>query len=406
MNIRKMLLISKNHCMLLFLLSLCLFWGGPPLSYGDKVVGVTDTTIKIGLMGDLTGPTADAWIPLSQGAKAFFKMVNDQGGIHGRKIKFILEDDRYSIPIALSCFKKLVFRDRIFVLQAASGVGHTAALIPLVEREKIPLIAANTERRFYYPARKYIFCGMPWYSDQAKLVLKYIFNDLKLKDPTLALLYPDVASGKDTRDTLRESVKAYPVKKYEETVISLGGVDFTSEILTLKKLRPDFIYMHGFVANTAAVVKAAKRFKIDTPILVNQYGCADEVLKMTGKAAEGLMAINCFGVWDDTSPGVNKLRRAALRHNPDIPRRSAFFFNGWLAAMLFYNGFDNAGRNLTRESYLEGLESIRNLDTQGICGFVSFSPNDHKAIDNHRFYKADTGIKRFVPISGWRSPTE
>ena len=99
-------------------------------------------------------------------------MVNYGGGIHGRKIEYVLEDDRYSIPLALSSFKKLVFKDKVFVLQGASGVGHTAAIIPLVEREKIPLIAPTGERKFFIPARKYLFSTIPWYEDQAKLAVE------------------------------------------------------------------------------------------------------------------------------------------------------------------------------------------------------------------------------------------
>ncbi|MDY7034022.1 MAG: ABC transporter substrate-binding protein, partial [Thermodesulfobacteriota bacterium] len=97
----------------------------------DKVRGVTDTKVKVGIMGDLTGPVAAIWIPCANALKDYFRHVNDSGGIHGRKVKPIIEDDRYSIPLALSAFKKLVFRDKVLVLMAASGVGHTHSLIPL-----------------------------------------------------------------------------------------------------------------------------------------------------------------------------------------------------------------------------------------------------------------------------------
>ena len=99
------LLITSRHVVLTFLLVAVFMLCSIGRSDGSEVTGVSHESIKIGMMGDLTGPIADAWIPLSEGAKAFFKMVNDEGGIHGRKIHYILEDDRYSIPLALSCFK-------------------------------------------------------------------------------------------------------------------------------------------------------------------------------------------------------------------------------------------------------------------------------------------------------------
>ncbi|MDY7034482.1 MAG: ABC transporter substrate-binding protein [Thermodesulfobacteriota bacterium] len=374
--------------------------------YGEEVTGVTDNSVKIGLMGALTGIGADSWIPLADGARAFFKMVNDGGGVHGRKIKYILEDDRYTIPLALSCFKKLVYKDRIFALQAASGVGHTAALIPLVEKEKIPLIAATGEKKFFMPTRKYIFSLIPWYEDQAKLIVEYIFSDLRLKRPAFVLLYPDTASGKDTREAVRRLVKEYPVKKYKEIAFSISALDYTSEALVLKRFKPDFIFVHGYVSDTASIVKAANMLKVAAPIMVSQYACVDEVLKIAGKAAKSLLGINCFGTWADDSPGAEELRKASLAYDPNVNRRSPNFFQGWFLGMIFREGLKNAGRDVNRETFLEGLEAIKDFDTEGICGVITFGPDDHKSIDSHRFYKTDTEKKRFVAIGGWRKPKE
>ncbi|MEW6616289.1 MAG: ABC transporter substrate-binding protein [Thermodesulfobacteriota bacterium] len=373
-------------------------------SYPEEARGVTGKSVKIGLMADLTGPIADVWNPVAHGIKAYFKMINDRGGIHGRKIEYVFEDDRYSIPLALSSFKKLVYRDKVFNLLGASGVGHTAAIIPLVEKEKIPLIALTAEKRFYYPARKYIFCPIIWYSDHAKLFVEYVFHDLKLKDPTIVLMYPDAASGKDTRDTIRELVKAYPVKNYEESVFSMVAVDFTSEIMRLKQLKPDIIYIHGFIVQSGSIVKTARRFGLSAPIIVSQYACTNETIKIAGEKASDLVGINSFGTWDDDSPGVKELRKASLAYDPGVHYQGSNFFQGWFMAMLFCKGFENAGRDLNRESFANGLEAMKDFDTQGICGVVSFGANDHKSIESARFLKADIGKKLFVPITGWRVP--
>ncbi|MDY7030981.1 MAG: ABC transporter substrate-binding protein [Thermodesulfobacteriota bacterium] len=394
-------------CLLTLLLFLPVCWGrGPVVCYAGEVQGVTNKTVTIGLMGDLTGPAADVWIPFAHGIKSFFKMVNYGRGVQGRKINYILEDDRYSIPLALSSFKKLVFKDKVFALQAASGVGHTAAIIPLAEKQKIPTIAATGESRFFIPAQKYIFGPLPWYEDQAKLVVEFLFNDMKFTKPSIVLLYPDVGSGKDSRSAFRKLVKIYPVKKYEEVIFSLGGMDFTSEALALRRSKPDMIYIHGHAPIVISILKAAHRLGLSSTFVVAQYACVDKSVETAGKLAEGLLGINCFGVWDDATPGVNRLRKASMAYNPNVQRRDANFFQGWFVGMLFYQGLNNAGRDLTRENYRKGLEAIKDLDTQGICGIVSFGPDDHKAIDYHRLYKADMEKRRFVPITGWRKPKE
>ena len=392
------------HMLAISALSLILLSGDVCRSYGDDTPGVTDKSVKIGIIGAVTGPAAEVWVPGAAGVRAYLKMLNEKGGVHGRKINMILEDDRYTIPLALSCFKKLIYRDKVFAMLGASGVGHTAAIIPLVEKEKIPLFAGTTEERFYFPARKYIFSPTTWYEDQAKLVVEYIFNDLKLKDPTIALVYPDAGSGKDTRDMVRELMKVYPAKTYKEVVYTMGSLDFTSEVLSLKRSKPDFILMHGYIIDTAALMKAAKRFKMSTPVLVTQYGSVDRTVEVAGRAAEGLLVINSFGTWDEASPGVNMLRKVSLKYYPDTPQQGPNFFQGWFFGVLFHLGFENAGRNLTRETYLKGLESTKNFDTKGICGVISFGPDDHKSIEENRFFKADTDKKKFIPYTEWRKP--
>ncbi|MDY7032069.1 MAG: ABC transporter substrate-binding protein [Thermodesulfobacteriota bacterium] len=401
----KKLLLVKRHILFTFFLFFVLLLGNVGSSYGTEVSGVTDKTVTVGVIGDLTGPVADIWVLGVDGIKSFFKMVNDKGGIHGRKIKFIVEDDRYSIPLALSGLKKLVYRDKVFALVGASGVGHTAAIIPLVEKEKIPILAVTSEKRFFVPVRRYIFGTVPWYGDQAKLVIEYVFNDLKLKNPTIALMYPDTVAGKDTRDAVRKLVKVYPVGNYKEVIFSMSTLDFTSEALIMKRLTPDIIYFHGYIGDTSSFAKAAYKFGFTPPIMVNQYACVDKTVDLAGKAASTLLGINCLGTWDDDSPGMKELRKASLAYDPNVSRRDSNFIYGWFLGIMLYEGFKNAGRELTREAFVKGLESM-NLDTQGICGVLDFSPTDHKSLTNQRFFKADIDKKRFVPITGWRKPKE
>ena len=169
----------------------------------------------------------------------YYRHINDQGGIHGRKIKYFLEDDRYSIPMALAAFKKLVFRDEVLSLTpGASGAGHTHALIPLCEKHKIPLSAATNNKDFFQPVRKYIFTTLPFYSDQIELILDYLMIDRKIKRPRIALAYPDSAAGKDVRDSTKEEMKARGIKIIDEVIIPMMGGDCTSQVLTLKRKKP------------------------------------------------------------------------------------------------------------------------------------------------------------------------
>ncbi|MDY7032421.1 MAG: ABC transporter substrate-binding protein, partial [Thermodesulfobacteriota bacterium] len=105
-----------------------IFFFNNSLSHAKEVRGVTDKTIRLGVILDHTGPAANVTLPIAQGIKTWARYVNEQGGIHGRKLEVLAEDDRYSIPAAISAYKKLVFKDRIFAL---CGPGSASFLPPL-----------------------------------------------------------------------------------------------------------------------------------------------------------------------------------------------------------------------------------------------------------------------------------
>ena len=373
-----------------------------------EVRGVTDESIKVGAIIAATGVGSDTWIPMSNGTKTYIRMLNNEGGIHGRKIKYIIEDDRYTIPLALTCFKKLIYRDKIFILQGASGVGGTAAIFPLVEKAKVPLLGVSTEKRLFFPPKKYMFGFMVWYDDQAKLVIQYIINDLKIKKPKIVLMYPDVLSGKESRDAMRELVKKYPIKEYNEIVYPLFGVDFTTEALRLKRMKPDVVYLHAIVATSGLIVKLARSVGFKAPIIMNQYASASpKTVRIAGNKATNLFGINAFGTWDENSPGMNKIKSISMKYNPNCPYRKSKdtnYVQGWLIGLLLHKSLENAGRKLNEESFLKGMEAIRNFDTEGVCGVIGFGPNDHKSIEEHRIHKADLNKMEFVPITKWRNP--
>ena len=377
-----------------------------PDGYAARVRGVTDARVKVGIMGDLTGPVAAVWIPCANALKDYFRHTNDNGGIHGRKVKPIIEDDRYSIPLALSAFKKLVFRDKVLLLMAASGVGHTHSLIPLSEKNDVPMIAVTNDRRYFEPVRKQIFTPLPFYEDQIELIFEYIFNDLKAKHPIIVLAYPDTAAGNISRDTCRKLRKVYNVKDYSEAVISVGAGDFTSQVLTLKRLKPDYVIIHGYIGSTSAFVRDAYKLKLKSTFIAVQYACVDDTVKLAGVAARGLIGTNAFSSWDDSSPGMAEVREIVMKYNPETKWKNRNFIQGWFAGMLIHRGLEKAGKNLNQETLIQGLEKIRDFDTKGICGIVSYGPDDHKPIDYSRFYKANVDKKQFVPITDWRKPAE
>ena len=151
------------------LLSLMPFQG-----YAEKNRGVTGNLVKVGLLTDLTGPAAPTTVHLAAGVRNYFRDINDMGGISGRKIKLLVEDDRYSIPLAVAGFKKLVCRDKIFALLGIAQGGAPAALSKSIEKERVPYIASPLNASLINPLKRHVFIPTPLYSDSLNAGIDYL----------------------------------------------------------------------------------------------------------------------------------------------------------------------------------------------------------------------------------------
>lgn len=364
--------------------------------------GVTSDTIKIGAMGDITGPGADVYTGVVPGWKSYIRYINDQGGIHGRKIKFLIEDDRFSIPLALAAYKKLVYRDKIFAFSwAASGAGQTHAIIPLVQKEKIPMISGTNNSAYFIPSKRYVFTTLPFYEDQVKILMNYLRKDLKVKRPKIGLFYMESASSRPVLHLFRKLTKKYG-GSLTELVIPIAGLDMSSQVLLLKRAKPDYAIIHGYVANTAAVLRDAKKFNLKSQFIAMQYGFVKKTIEIARNSATGLWGINAFGSYDDDSPAMKKLREIDEKYSSNPGYKDRNYIQGWLCSLILCEGLKRAGRNLTNEKLVDAWESIKNFDTKGLCGVVTLSKKNHKTTESSRIYKVNMKNYKFIPLTGWR----
>ncbi|MFH1625272.1 MAG: ABC transporter substrate-binding protein [Pseudomonadota bacterium] len=295
-----------------------LLLGGIP-SHAEEVRGVTKDTVKIGHLIDMTGPTAGTVRFIPEAVRNYFQYINSEGGINGRQVKVIFEDDRYSIPAALAAFKKLVYRDKVFALIGAGSTGGTTSLLRHIAKEKIPMFNYPVSEIIYIPPKRYVFGQGLTSEDEVRTIYHYILNVLGDKTPKIAIVYPDVEFGKYGRDTARERSRKFGLKLYEE-ILSIGALDATSQVLSLKRVKPDYIILHGPPAFAGAVMRDARKFGLSVKLFMATYFAADDVtVRMVGKAAEKFIGTSNVCTWYDKSPGAAKMRDITQKLRPDVP---------------------------------------------------------------------------------------
>lgn len=371
--------------------------------------GVTNDTIKIGVISDLTGPTAIGGIGMADGITSFFNELNEQGGIHGRKVVPIVEDCAYSPAKAVAAARKLMTRDEIFAFVSPWGTAPSTALFPIAEREKIPIApACSLSTSMYDPLKKHVFAVGTNYVDQSILMVEYILNDLKAKNPKIALFCQDDDWGRDHMKGLEIAREKYNLPPIAMESYKYDAVDFTSQVINLMREKPDFVIVASGIRSGAMFLKEAYKLQWNPTFIGSNTLGLIATLQLAGEYGDGLLVLNIFAMPDEDIPGMKRLVAASQKTfgdkwMPAAEKIHPYYVYGWVNAMVFAEGAKRAGRNLTREGLVTALEGIRNFDPEGLMGPISFSPESHGTPGYARMTKGDVANKKFIPLTGWRA---
>lgn len=395
-------MFKKGILLIIFLASVMVLFMSSH-TYAEKARGVTEDMIKLGMIADMTGPTATDAIPIATAFRNYFRHINNLGGINGRRVEIIVEDGRYSIPLNLAAFKKLLYRDKVLALYGMTNTGASIALLPQYEKEKVPIISITVTERLVTPFNRYAFIVCPSYRDYVDAVFNYILEHFKLSaSKKIVFVTWDSEYGKVGFGRAKEIAKKHNIKLTKE-IIPLGVLDAITQTLSIKRFNPDVVVLHHTVGGNVALLRDAKKFGISYPFIGTIHSCNDDTIKIARKAAEGFVGVHAFSSWYDDTPGMAKLREITLKYETGTEKQDRIkgYSHGWANAMVWAEGMRRAGRDLNGETMVNGLETIRDFNTGGVCGPITITPRDHKGGKYVRFYKANVDNLRLVPITEW-----
>ena len=375
------------------------------LAYSKEARGVTKDSIIIGSIADHTGPTSNVGVVMVEAYRIFFRHINDEGGINGRKIKLVAEDSRYSIPASIAAFKKLLFKDQILALLGPISVGETRVLFRHIEKEKIPTLPWAPDESVMKPYKRYVFPTSGFYDNEWGVTLDYIVNKLKAKNPKIAMATVDVESGKVVRASAVAWAKSYGLKLHHET-IPISAIDVTSQVLSMKRAGVTHILIHHVAPGAAAVLKDMKKFDLDVPMFGTSATCTEDVIRIAGDASKNYVGASPYSSWYEKSPGMAKVRKISLKYNPGAEKSYSIksYTLGWVIPLILCEGIKRAGKDLDGEKLVAGLETIKDLDTKGLCGLITYTPTMHYGLNYNKLFKADPKSGKLIPITEWKLP--
>jgi branched-chain amino acid transport system substrate-binding protein len=324
--------------------------------------GVTDAEIVVGCSNSFSGPLAFTGEQATKfGVDLYFKVVNDAGGIQGRKVRTVYYDDGYKPQDAVANTKKLVEQDRIFAVIAPQGTPPVVATMEYLEENKVPLLfpfQGSPVTR----GRKWVFSGMTLYDRQSRMMIDYLVGQRKFK--TFGALYQDDEYGKAFLTAFEKDLGRHGLKLTASESVKRGVTDVSAQIAKLQAARPQVTFLVLTPPAGAQALKERQKIGWTDTVMVSSGPLTDErYLALAGDAAEGVEGLS---LWPDpvTSdlPGVKAYRGAMQKYSPkNEPNR--YSLSGYVAAMLFTEGAKRAGKTLTREGLVTALEGLKAWDS-------------------------------------------
>jgi branched-chain amino acid transport system substrate-binding protein len=342
--------------------------------------GVTDDEILIGTLIAQSGPVAPIGIPVLRGMEAYFKMINDQGGINGRKIRLIAEDDEFNAQKSILLAEKLVYEDEVFAIVGQLGTAMVLATMEIFQESGIPAVYQGGGSGKFTTAGANYFPVQPVYPYEGKLFSKFAVEELKAEK--VVFVYQNDDTGKEALAGFKEGLKHYGKEEIllEEIAITPGEVDFTTHVQLSQTQDPDLVIVHALLGGATGYLKAAHEVGFKTQFLT-QYANSDQTLMLlAGDAAEGVMVTG----WVDITRNeqYTDLVDAMAKYYPDQFVNS-YAVAGWIAAEVFVEGLRLAGDNLSWEGFIAAMETMDFTD--GLASRVAYSPGYRNGVEEMVF---------------------
>ncbi len=347
-----------------------------PLS--AETMGVTADSVTFGGAHDLSGIFAPFSVPAVKGAQHYFDQINAAGGVHGRKINYVVEDHGYQIPKALQAANKLINRNEVFAMVLNLGTPHNIAMFKMMDPKGIPNTSPlSAARQMAEPLSPTKFAGTPAYYDQVREIVGYLVEK-ENKGAFCAMILP-TDFGEEIREGMSEELQERGLKYIAESSHKPDEKDFAG---ALGKLREEGCQTIGLALGVSqaitAIVTADKMGMSDMSFFFTSAGFLPVTAGALGQQGVSLNVYAGAGYPDVTQrmdvPEVKAWADDFAAKTGEKPEIAAML--GYSAALTVVKALEAAGPDLTHESYIAAMETLNYEDKVG--GFhVDYSATDH-----------------------------
>jgi branched-chain amino acid transport system substrate-binding protein len=358
--------------------------------------GVSKDQILIGSIQDLSGPLAGYGKQARAGMQLRIDEANEQGGVHGRKLKLLVEDSGYDPKKAVLAAQKLVNQDKIFIMAAHLGTAHNNAAMPIqFEKHVVNFMPLTAAREMYEPTHRYKYALLSAYYDQLRIALPKMVADKSVKK--VCIIYQDDEFGLEVMRGAEAGLKTLNMELVEKTSFKRGSTDFSSQVARMKSGGCELVVLGTIIRETIGTIAEARKTGFNPIFLGSVAAYTDLIHKLGGKAMDGMYATNSVQnpYLDEASQPLrfwaNKYK---TKFNEDPTVFSAY---GYIIIDMFIRGAQKAGPTLSTDSFVKAMDTL-NVESD-IFGSppVSFSATKRLGSNWSRLSQIQDG--KWKPVS-------
>ena len=331
------------------------------------------STIKIGYFGDLTGPTFNFGQSAINGVLMVADEVNQAGGINGRRIDVVIEDDKGSPEEAARLTAKLIDKDKVIAIIAGGTSGNSLAAAPKAQSSHIPFISPSSTDPAVTKTGNYIFRACFVDSFQGEVMARFAANTLKAQKAAILFDF-NSPYGRGLTDYFKLSFGKFGGRIVSEQSYTQGDPDFKGQLSLIRAAEPDVIYIPGYYGDVAIIAKQARMIGLTQPLLGGDGWDAPELWQLGGDALNGAYISTHYSV-DDPSPMIQLFVESyKQRYGNLLPdAHAALAYDG---SRLLIAAITRAGAT-DPEKLREALAQTK--DFPGVTGLVSMD-DDRNAV--------------------------
>ncbi|MCC4113960.1 ABC transporter substrate-binding protein [Aromatoleum toluclasticum] len=363
-------------------------------------VGVTADEILLGEIQPMSGPASLIGKAGAAGSKLAIAEINAAGGINGRKLRAIYEDDGYVPARSVTALKKLMETDRIFALTGTTGSSHMMAMMPTIATSDMPTIVHMAPNPLVVtPRRPNVFMIGPDYDRSAFVPLRYIAKQMGKRDAKFAVLYQDDDFGKALLAGYRQVVAELGLNSVAEIPFKRGAKDFSSEVLRLKSVGATVLFNGALTTEAAAVLSEARRLGLDLTVATSWANQLPAALKLAAPAGYNYLIADYYASNYDEAGKTLLSRASQFLSSDDQSNFNRYTVSGYVGTKVLAEGIRRCGQNVTRACVTQALGGLQGFSVDGLSGPISLNNPKGQAVLPVKVYAVDTKTQTMAPLT-------